>query len=67
MHDVPWLCNNYRSYGNEGFVLAPSWESEAWSWSIVSWDDKTNAMEYGPDNSIPSGTWNHLVYVLDPG
>ena len=67
VHDVPWLCNNYNSYGQPGFVLAPSWESEAWSWSIKSWDDETSAMEYGPDNSIPSGTWNHLVYVLDPG
>jgi len=67
VHDVPWLCNNYNSYGQPGFVLAPSWESEAWSWSIKSWDNETSAMEYGPDNSIPSGTWNHLVYVLDPG
>ena len=67
MQDMPWLCNNKDSYSQSGFVLAPSWESEAWSWSIVNWDDETSAMEYGPENSIPSGTWNHLVYVLDPG
>ena len=73
-NDLPWLCNTENSFSNKGFTLAPGYTGagsgyapNGWSWSIQSWNDSTGVNKYGPDNTMPSGEWHHLVFVLDPG
>ncbi|HNQ89229.1 MAG TPA: immunoglobulin domain-containing protein [Verrucomicrobiota bacterium] len=71
--DLPFLCNNYNSYGGPGFVFAPSWETGSWSWSLndglspVNWPGV--AAQYGHDagyaNTLNDGQWHHLVHVVD--
>ncbi len=57
--DLPFLANANNSYGNPGFVFAPSYKLGGWSWSLG------NANIYGPDNSINDGKWHHLVFTFD--
>lgn len=64
--DFPWLTNSRESYGQSGFTLAPSYELNGWSWSLVA-NDSTSAYIYGPNKSLPSEQWHHLVFVMRPG
>ena len=70
---LPFLCNNADSFGGAGFVVAPSWASGSWSWSL---NDGANpapwpgvAAQYGHDAGFPevlnTGSWNHVVHVFD--
>ncbi len=71
--DLPFLANNDSSYGGSGLVLAPSWETGSWSWSLndgsspAAWPGV--AAQYGNDvgyaNALNDGEWHHLVYLVD--
>lgn len=71
--DLPFLCNNTDSFGGAGFVIAPSWASGSWSWSLndgaspASWPGF--AAQYGNDAGFPdtlnNGQWHHVVHVID--
>lgn len=71
--DLPFLCNNDNSYGDQGFTFAPSWETGSWSWSLndgaapIGWPGY--AAQYGNDagyaDAINDGQWHHLVFLVD--
>jgi hypothetical protein len=71
--DLPFLANNNSSYGGAGLVLAPSWQSGSWSWSLndgpapLEWPGA--AAQYGNDvgyaNALNDGNWHHLVFLVD--
>ena len=57
--DLPFLANANNSFGNPGFVFAPSYKLGGWSWSFG------NANIYGKDNSINDGNWHHLLFTFN--
>lgn len=71
--DLPFLANNLSSYGGPGLVLAPSYNTGSWSWSL---NDGTSpagwpgvVAQYGNDvgyaNSLNDGEWHHLAFLVD--
>lgn len=71
--DLPFLANNDSSYGGAGLVLAPSWQTGSWSWSLndgtapLAWPGA--AAQYGNDvgyaNALNDGNWHHLAFLVD--
>ncbi len=58
--DLPVLGTAANSYGNSGYVFAPSYQRGGWSYSLNG-----NVQLYGADNSINNGGWHHLLHTFN--
>jgi Concanavalin A-like lectin/glucanases superfamily/Immunoglobulin domain/Immunoglobulin I-set domain len=62
--DLPFFCNAVGSTYSAGYVIAPSYKSGDWGWSLYNGGNGVGVN--GPGGSIATdGNWHHLVHTFD--
>ncbi|WP_341849390.1 LamG-like jellyroll fold domain-containing protein [Pedosphaera parvula] len=63
--DLPFLCNALGSTYSPGYVIAPSYKSGGWGWSLYDKTGSTGMGANGGDGTINDGNWHHVVHTFD--
>jgi hypothetical protein len=60
--DLPFFGNTITSTGGNGYLMAPSYQTGSWGWSLGSGGNSVRVA--GAANAINDGNWHNLIYTF---
>ncbi len=62
--DLPFIGNTAGSTGGAGYLMAPSYKSGSWGWSLGDLSGDVVRVA-GAANDINDGAWHNLIFTFD--